>query len=245
MHYLIIDGSYGEGGGQIVRTAVSISTITGKPIQIINIRAKRNNPGLRAQHLSAIKAVADLFHAKVENLKVGANWIRFIPRNYSHASCYTDYYSRFRDNSNTSSFLKNNSNASDNFDYSVTKIDIGTAGSIANVLLTIIPVISICGIDHDIQIIGGTDVKYGPTIDYLRYIVREAYASIGINFSIEVLRRGYYPNGGGIVNAQIKKAIKLPTISQLSDQPDNLDDTIINNSNNASRIGESTKKSLL
>ena len=84
MHYLIIDGSYGEGGGQIVRTAVSLSAITGKSIQIINIRAKIDNPGLRAQHLSAVKAVADLFHAKVENLNVGADWIRFIPPNYSH-----------------------------------------------------------------------------------------------------------------------------------------------------------------
>ena len=61
--------------------------------------------------------------------------------------------------SNIPSFLDKNSGASDNFDYSMTKIDIGTAGSIANVLLTIIPPISISGIDHDIQIIGGTDVK--------------------------------------------------------------------------------------
>jgi RNA 3'-terminal phosphate cyclase len=145
LHYLIIDGSYGEGGGQIVRTAVSLSAITGKPIQIINIRAKRNSPGLRAQHLSAVKAVADLFHAKVKNLKVGADWIRFIPHNYSHRPGYSDDFdSRFLDddnnvNGNNSSFLNNNSSSSDNFDYSMTKIDIGTAGSIANVLLTIIP----------------------------------------------------------------------------------------------------------
>ena len=78
LDYLIIDGSYGEGGGQIVRTAVSLSAVTGKPIQITNIRSKRNNPGLRTQHFSAVKAVADLFHAKVENLKVGADWIRFL-----------------------------------------------------------------------------------------------------------------------------------------------------------------------
>jgi len=43
----IIDGSYGEGGGQILRTAVALSVITGEPIKIINIRAKRSNPGLR------------------------------------------------------------------------------------------------------------------------------------------------------------------------------------------------------
>ena len=187
---------------------------------------------------------------------MGADWIRFIPLNYSHSFGYTDYFdSRFLDNdndnieSNIPSFLAQNSGASDNFDYSMTKIDIGTAGSIANVLLTIIPPISISGIDHDIQIIGGTDVKYGPTIDYLRYIVREVYASIGINFSIDILKRGYYPKGGGIVNTEIK-AINLPawkssiSLSRLlSAQPNNLNDAIINNnSHNAARIRESAKK---
>ncbi|MFL6345634.1 MAG: RNA 3'-terminal phosphate cyclase [Nitrososphaeraceae archaeon] len=216
MNYLIIDGSYGEGGGQIVRTAVSLSTITGKPIQITNIRSKRNKPGLRTQHFSAVKAVADLFHAKVENLKVGADWIRFTPSHHTHLFGNTDY-----------------------FDYGITKIDIGTAGSIANVLMTIIPAISFSGISHDLQIVGGTDVQYGPTIDYLRYVVREIYASIGINFDIDVIRRGYYPKGGGIVNVQIK-AINLPskklstTSSQLSDP-----DRKIKNIHNASGISES------
>ena len=76
---LKIDGSCGEGGGQIIRTAVSLSAIIGKPIEVINIRSKRSNPGLRPQHMIAIKAVADLFHARVENVKVGADWIKFIP----------------------------------------------------------------------------------------------------------------------------------------------------------------------
>ena len=111
MHFLTIDGSYGEGGGQIVRTAVSLSAITGKPIQVVNIRAKRDNPGLRAQHLSAVKAVADLFHAKVENLKVGADWIRFIPPNYSPAhsdSCFLD-----NNNNNNTYSLNINSSSPD------------------------------------------------------------------------------------------------------------------------------------
>jgi RNA 3'-terminal phosphate cyclase (ATP) len=218
LDYLLIDGSYGEGGGQIVRTAVSLSAITGKPIQITNIRSKRNKPGLRTQHFSAVKAIANLFQAKVENLKVGADWIRFIPPHYNHPFGRTDY-----------------------FDNGVTKIDIGTAGSIANVLLTIIPAISFSGISHNLQILGGTDVQLGPTIDYLRYIVREIYASVGINFDIDVIRRGYYPKGGGIVNAQIKpidlSAQKLSTTStQLSD-PDYLNRTI-KNIHNTSEISE-------
>ena len=53
MDYQKIDGSYGEGGGQILRSAVTLSTITKKPIQIDNIRAMRKVPGLRAQHLTS------------------------------------------------------------------------------------------------------------------------------------------------------------------------------------------------
>ena len=52
---LIIDGSYGEGGGQIIRTAVTLSAITKVPIRIINIRAGRSRPGLRPQHLKGIQ----------------------------------------------------------------------------------------------------------------------------------------------------------------------------------------------
>jgi len=74
-----IDGSQGEGGGQILRTAISLSAITGTPVEVTGIRAKRQNPGLRPQHLTAIKVTGGLFHAKVENLQVGAEWVRFTP----------------------------------------------------------------------------------------------------------------------------------------------------------------------
>lgn len=74
-----IDGSHGEGGGQILRTAVSLSAILQKPIEVTNIRAKRSNPGLRPSHMAAVKVVADLFGARVENLSVGSTWVRFEP----------------------------------------------------------------------------------------------------------------------------------------------------------------------
>ena len=61
-------------------SVVSLSAITGKPIEVINIRAKRQNPGVRPQHMFAIRTVANLFHAHVENLLVGSDWIRFIPK---------------------------------------------------------------------------------------------------------------------------------------------------------------------
>ncbi len=76
---LRIDGSQGEGGGQILRTAVTLSAIMGKPVEVTNIRLKRPNPGLRPSHLTAVKLLADLFTARAENLQVGADWIRFEP----------------------------------------------------------------------------------------------------------------------------------------------------------------------
>ena len=79
MKPLVIDGSYGEGGGQILRTSVALSAITGTPVEVINIRKKRSSPGLRNQHITAIKAVAEISRAKVEGLRLGSTKIIFYP----------------------------------------------------------------------------------------------------------------------------------------------------------------------
>jgi RNA 3'-terminal phosphate cyclase (ATP)/RNA 3'-terminal phosphate cyclase (GTP) len=76
---ILIDGSYGSGGGQIVRTAVGLSAVTGKPCKIINIRAGRPNPGLRHQHLNGIEAVAKLSNANVKGGKINSTEIEFVP----------------------------------------------------------------------------------------------------------------------------------------------------------------------
>jgi len=74
-----IDGSYGEGGGQLLRTSVALAAITGLPARLYNIRAKRSNPGLAPQHLAAVKAVAALCSAEVEGLAVKSRDIIFRP----------------------------------------------------------------------------------------------------------------------------------------------------------------------
>ncbi|MEM1557096.1 MAG: RNA 3'-terminal phosphate cyclase [Thermoproteota archaeon] len=76
---LEIDGSMGEGGGQVLRTAVALSALLKKPVRVFNIRAKRSNPGLRPQHLAAVKAVARLTGSRVEGLEVGSKQIFFTP----------------------------------------------------------------------------------------------------------------------------------------------------------------------
>ncbi len=76
---LTIDGSVLEGGGQIVRTAVALSAITKTPVTINTIRAGRESPGLRAQHIAAIRSVAKICHARCEGLGTGSTRIVFIP----------------------------------------------------------------------------------------------------------------------------------------------------------------------
>ncbi|MBU0898345.1 MAG: RNA 3'-terminal phosphate cyclase [Nanoarchaeota archaeon] len=76
-----IDGSYGESGGQILRTSIALSVITKKPIHIFNIRKGRLHPGLKTQHLEGIKALADFCDAKLEGAKIGSTEIKFTPGN--------------------------------------------------------------------------------------------------------------------------------------------------------------------
>jgi len=71
MDVLTLDGSYGEGGGQILRTALSLSTITTRPFRLANIRAGRRNPGLLPQHLSAVHAAAAISGAILSGDRLG------------------------------------------------------------------------------------------------------------------------------------------------------------------------------
>ena len=76
---LEIDGAYGEGGGQLLRTAVALAALTGVATRISNIRAGRAKPGLAAQHVAAVRAVAELSQARVDGLALQARQIEFTP----------------------------------------------------------------------------------------------------------------------------------------------------------------------
>jgi RNA 3'-terminal phosphate cyclase (ATP) len=184
---LTIDGSTGEGGGQVLRSAITISSIIKKPVKIIKIRTKRNNPGLRQQHLTAIKLLSRVFNFNIENAVLGAEWISI-------------------------SFNEENENNIKTNQEGLLKIDIGTAGSIPLLLQTLIPTIAISKKDILIQLVGGTDVKYSPTIDYVKYVIKEVYGKIGIFFDIDIIKRGFYPQGNGIININIQKSNTLKPI---------------------------------
>ncbi|HXT83710.1 MAG TPA: RNA 3'-terminal phosphate cyclase [Verrucomicrobiae bacterium] len=183
---IIIDGSSGEGGGQILRSALTISIIVKKSIHVINIRKKRNNPGLRPQHVATIITLSELFNFYTENVVVGAEWVKIVfDKEYGKKIV---------------------------FDKHKHVINIGTAGSIPLLLQALIPSISISQKSIDLELIGGTDVKYSPTIDYIKYVMKEAFNKIGIFFNIDIIKRGFYPRGNGIVNVSIKKSDVLNPI---------------------------------
>lgn len=74
-----LDGATGEGGGQVLRTALTLSMITGEPFRITNIRANRPKPGLMRQHLAAVQAAAQICSANIGELSVGAQTLMFTP----------------------------------------------------------------------------------------------------------------------------------------------------------------------
>ncbi len=79
MDFLKINGGFGEGGGQIIRSAIALSCITKQPIHLENIRKNRKVPGLRPQHLTAIKILQKIANAKVIGAEIGSTELKFIP----------------------------------------------------------------------------------------------------------------------------------------------------------------------
>lgn len=179
MEVLKIDGSHGESGGQILRSAVTLSSITGIPIQVENIRKNRKVPGLRAQHLTAVKLLAKICNAKIEGLHIGSSTIKFYPNQIQDMS------------------LQEN---------------VGTAGNISLILQVLIPAVALAKKKLELSIVGGTDVLWAPTGNYTKYVLREAFSRIGIDFTMEIKKRGYYPNGGGMVDVLVQPSKKLNPI---------------------------------
>ncbi len=182
MEPIKIDGGFGEGGGQIIRSAITLSAITGKPVEIENIRKNRKVPGLRPQHLLGVKILSKICQARVEGLHVNSTSLKFFP--------------------------------SQGVDLDLRE-DIGTAGSIPLVLQVLIPAVSLMKNNLRLSIVGGTDVSWSPTFDYTKHVFSEALSRIGINFTLDIKRRGYYPKGGGLVEVQIQPCKNANPVSLL------------------------------
>ncbi len=168
-----LDGSYGEGGGQILRTAVALSAVTGEPVEIYNIRKMRPKPGLSPQHVKAVESAAAICNGEAGGCGIHSTSLTFTPGKIKAGTF---------------------------------NIDIGTAGSITLILQCLMLIALHSPGTVKLNISGGTDVSWSPTIDYLRFVTLGAFSRMGYDCSIRLVRRGYYPRGGGCVEAVIAPA---------------------------------------
>ncbi len=167
---LDIDGAHGEGGGQLLRTALALAVLAGRRVRLANIRGNRPKPGLAAQHLTAVQALAEICGGRVHGLALGARELLFEPGAVRGGT--------FR-------------------------FDVGTAGSIALVLQAVLPVAIFARQAFSLHIRGGTDVRGAPPMDYLRHVLLPLLQRMGASLQIDVVRRGYYPQGGGEVRVEV------------------------------------------
>ena len=209
MDTLEIDGNYGEGGGQILRSGLSLSAILQLPIRITNIRAGRKKPGLAPQHLTCVNAVATITNAEVTGGELGSQTLIFHPHEIRGG----------------------------NYTFDVADIR-PSAGALSLVFQSIALPLSYAKTPSTVTLRGGTHVAWSPSVHYLREIFIPMAAKFGFKGSIKLTRWGWYPKGGGEVIAAVQPTSdwcgvqlghrgKLQTISGIS-AASNLPEHIIN-----------------
>ena len=169
-----LDGAHGEGGGQILRSALTLSLLTGRPFRLSRIRANRDKPGLRPQHKTAVEAAAELGHAKVIGASVGSRELTFRPAPFESRDL---------------------------------TLDIGTAGATGLVLQTLHLPLALRG-SSPVRVVlsGGTFNPKAPAYTFLETTWRAYLAAFGMPMALTMPAAGFYPRGGGQLEAWIEPA---------------------------------------
>ncbi|MBD1906479.1 RNA 3'-terminal phosphate cyclase [Funiculus sociatus GB2-A5] len=186
---IYIDGSYGEGGGQVLRTSLSLATITGQPIRIERIRAGRKKPGLAAQHLTGVRAAAAICNAQVQGDELGSTNLEFTPSSSVQAGKYTFDVSDAREGR--------------------------SAGAVTLVLQTILLPLALARGDSQIILRGGTHVAYSPSLSYIEQVYLPILKRMGVQAEVRLHRWGWYPQGGGEVELHVSGGSTLTSINLL------------------------------
>jgi RNA 3'-terminal phosphate cyclase (ATP) len=172
-----IDGSFGEGGGQMIRTSLSLSALINIPFRIVNVRRNRPKPGLRAQHLAAVRAMKEISHAEVDGDFINSTELVFKPRQIS-GGAYA--------------------------------FDIRTAGATSLVLQTLIPPLIFAGTESRIVLSGGTHVPISPPFHFIQKTFLPLLAEFGVRVHASIDAYGFYPRGGGRIEADILPILHKP-----------------------------------
>lgn len=178
-----IDGSQGEGGGQILRTALALSLITSQAFSLVNIRAKRAKPGLMRQHLACVQAAVavgggrDVSHAvdgAGDAVGVGASELHFTPGAVQAG----------------------------NYEFAV-----GSAGSCMLVLQTVLWPLLMADAASSLVLRGGTHNPMAPSFSYLECMAPYFAGQGAPMFTMDLQRHGFYPAGGGEVRVQVTPSV--------------------------------------
>ena len=193
-----IDGSSGEGGGQILRITLAVagSLVGGRRYHITNIRAGRPRPGLSVQHLQCVHSTAALTGIYVFPAKKGSTEL------------YID-----SDVEQTITKLKSN--------YTV---DTQTAGSLSLIVQAILPILIYTGAKElysatpkqfpYVTLRGGTNVPFSPPLDHVRLVLLPLLERhCGAKARLNIKRRGYYPKGGGEVSVPYHSYVQFLPLS--------------------------------
>lgn len=178
---LEINGSFGEGGGQILRTALSLSCNLKKPFRIFRIRANRKNPGLSPQHITCVRAAQLISGAEVKGDSIGSSELVFIPGNVQ-----SGHYK---------------------FDIGTAG---STSLVLLTVLLPLCLIVPMTrdrfrvDDESEITITGGTHVPWSPSFHYLKDVFLPFLKTLGVDAQLYIEKWGFYPKGGGIIRASIK-----------------------------------------
>jgi RNA 3'-terminal phosphate cyclase (ATP) len=182
-----LDGSFGEGGGQILRTSLALSLLTGRPFHLRHVRARRPKPGLQPQHLMSVRAAATVGQAQTRGASLGSTDLVFEPGPV-RAGTY--------------------------------RFDIGTAGATGLVLHTLYLPLALRGdAPSALTLTGGTHVTTSPCFHFLDTTWRRYLERCGLRLSLRLARPGFYPRGGGVVEAFVQPCAGLRGLRLLERGP--------------------------
>jgi RNA 3'-terminal phosphate cyclase (ATP) len=174
---IVIDGSHGEGGGQVLRSSLSLSALLGEPIRIENIRVKRPNPGLQAQHLTGVRALAQVCRAELEGAELGSPTLTFGPRSAPRSGEYSWDVAQARKG--------------------------GSAGATSLVFQALLMPLLLAEGNSRLFLRGGTHVAWSPPFHYLKMVYLPTLDRLGFQARVDIEQWGWYPIGEGLMTALI------------------------------------------
>lgn len=174
---LEIDGTHGEGGGQILRTALALAVVLRRGVRLRGIRARRPKPGLQPQHLTAVRALAAVSGAEVRGDAFDSTELTFVP-GALRAGEYR-------------------------FDVGATR---GSAGSVTLLFQALLLALAHAGTHSRLTLVGGTHVPWSPSAPYITEIFLPALEATGVRARLTLRRPGWYPAGGGEVAVEVEPA---------------------------------------